>query len=190
MSRSDARPGCHVKTTNSYEQAPRVSYLPLLIPDIKRHLAELVLDTDGTKFLKEEDWWFEAEGGVLMKWHWPLGLLYDHYSTSVSPAIASASTSRAHYLPFRITLHLAAPPTDKLLLGPSVESCKQAFMGQLKEADFLRSVLPRRASCSHLTDRLDLSWGSTKRVTGLRKPEQDGLWDGVRERTLFVLAYP
>ena len=27
-----------------------------------------VLDEQGAKFLKEEDWWFEAEGGVLMKW--------------------------------------------------------------------------------------------------------------------------
>lgn len=54
-----------------YVQAPRVGYLPLLIPDIKRHLAELVLDDSGAKFLKEEDWWFEAEGGVLMKWSAP-----------------------------------------------------------------------------------------------------------------------
>jgi autophagy-related protein 5 len=36
-------------------------------------------------------------------------------------------------------------------------------MGQLKEADFMR-------------------WGSTKRVTGLRKAEQDGMWEGVKER--------
>ncbi|KZV98862.1 hypothetical protein EXIGLDRAFT_700082 [Exidia glandulosa HHB12029] len=145
-----------------YVQAPRVGYLPLLIPDIKRHLAELVLDDSGVRFLKEEDWWFEAEGGVLMKWHWPVGLLYDHYTTSVSPGASSSSSSTTHWLPFRLTLHLAAPPTDKLLLSPSIEACKQAFMGQLKEADFLR-------------------WGSTKRVTGLRKPEHDGLWDGVRD---------
>ena len=60
-------------------------------------------------------------------------------------------------------LHLASPPTDKLLLSPSAEACKQAFMGQMKEADFIR-------------------WGNTKRMTGLRKAEQDGLWEGIRER--------
>lgn len=49
------------------------------------------------------------------------------------------------------------------MLSPSQEACKQAFMGQLKEADFIR-------------------WGSTKRVTGLRKLEQDGIWEGIRER--------
>jgi len=35
-------------------------------------------------------------------------------------------------------------------------------MGQLKEADFMR-------------------WGNTKRMTGLRKAEQDGMWEGVKE---------
>ncbi len=36
-------------------------------------------------------------------------------------------------------------------------------MGQLKEADFIR-------------------WGNTKRITGLRQNEQDGLWEGIKER--------
>ena len=48
-------------------QAPRISYLPLLLPDIKRHLAEIVLDDAAT--IKEEDWWFEESGtGNVMKW--------------------------------------------------------------------------------------------------------------------------
>lgn len=72
------------------------------------------------------------------------------------------STSQA--VPLQLILHLASPPTDKLLLSPSSEACKQAFMGQLKEADFMR-------------------WGNTKLMTGLRKAEQDGMWEGVKERT-------
>ena len=67
-------------------------------------------------------------------------------------------------MPLRLTLHLATPPNDKLQLSPSTEACKQAFMGQLKEADFLR-------------------WGNTKRMTGLRKAEQDGMWEGIKERS-------
>ena len=35
--------------------------------------------------------------------------------------------------------------------------------GSAKEADFIR-------------------WGNTKRMTGLRKAEQDGLWEGIRDR--------
>jgi autophagy-related protein 5 len=72
--------------------------------------------------------------------------------------------------PLRLILHLASPPTDKLLLSPSAEACKMAFMGQLKEADFMR-------------------WGNTKRMTGLRKAEQDGMWEGVKDRESSISNY-
>ncbi|KAF8306941.1 hypothetical protein DL93DRAFT_2088313 [Clavulina sp. PMI_390] len=173
-----------------YMQAPRISYLPLLLPEIKRHLVEIVLDD--ASLVKEEDWWFEEAGtGTIMKWHWPIGALYDNHTISArvaasvsttylntpapdphvhslaSPAASSTSSSSAPFdptpaTPLRLVLHLAAPPMDKLLSTPSAEACKQAFMGQIKEADFLR-------------------WGNTKRVTGLRKQEQDGIWEGLRD---------
>jgi len=66
-------------------------------------------------------------------------------------------------IPMRLILHLAAPPNDKLYLSPTIDACKQAFMNQLKEADFIR-------------------WGNTRRMTALRKVDQDGLWEGIRER--------
>lgn len=48
-------------------QAPRISYLPLLLPDIKRHLVEIVLDD--ASVVKDEEWWFEESGtGTIMKW--------------------------------------------------------------------------------------------------------------------------
>jgi autophagy-related protein 5 len=188
-------------------QAPRIAYLPLLLPDIKRHLVEIVLDDPS--IVREEEWWFEENRtGTIMKWlvhlphyrvsmlsemlsthlhsrsqrnrHWPIGALYDNHiisagvSASVSSAylnttldnsnpVSSSSFDPTPVTPLRLILHLAAPPTDKLLGSASVEACKQAFMGQIKEADFLR-------------------WGNTKRVTGLRKQEQDGIWDGLRDR--------
>ena len=54
-----------------YIQAPRISYLPLLIPEIKKFLMEVVFDdpsSPGAVGLKEEDWWFESEEGNLLKW--------------------------------------------------------------------------------------------------------------------------
>lgn len=92
--------------------------------------------------------------------HWPIGLIYDTHTIASTLRPNSSSVQIA---PLRLNLHLASPPTDKLLLSPSADACKQAFMGQLKEADFIR-------------------WGNTKRMTGLRKAEQDGLWEGIRER--------
>ncbi|KAL5507484.1 ATG5 [Sanghuangporus vaninii] len=140
-------------------QAPRVSYLPLLIPEIKRFLVDIVFDSAGAKLIKEEDWWFETEDKVLMRWHWSIGLLYDFHTITSTLKKRSPDQPLA---PLRLILHLAAPPTDKLLLSPSIEACKQAFMGQLKEADFLR-------------------WGNTKRMTGLRQAEQDGIWEAIRD---------
>ena len=51
-----------------YIQAPRVSYLPLLIPDIKKFLTDLVLDDAGNMAVRESEWWFEGEDGQPIKW--------------------------------------------------------------------------------------------------------------------------
>ncbi|EJF60461.1 hypothetical protein DICSQDRAFT_107561 [Dichomitus squalens LYAD-421 SS1] len=142
-----------------YIQAPRVSYLPLLVPEIKRFLMDVVFDENAARVLKEEDWWFESDEGTLLKWHWPIGLIYDNHTITLS---ARPNAVPSFFTPLRLILHLASPPTEKLLLAPNAEACKQAFMGQLKEADFIR-------------------WGNTKRMTGLRKAEQDGLWEGIKE---------
>lgn len=52
-----------------YMQAPRVSYLPLLMPEIRRFLMDVVFDEAAAKVVKEEDWWFESEEGTLLKWY-------------------------------------------------------------------------------------------------------------------------
>jgi autophagy-related protein 5 len=49
-------------------QAPRVSYLPLLMPEIKKFLMDVVFDEAAASVLKEEEWWFESEEGTLLKW--------------------------------------------------------------------------------------------------------------------------
>ena len=88
-------------------------------------------------------------------------MLYDYHL--VAQSVKGKPLTNNHPKPLHLVLHLAAPPLDKLLMSPSIESCKQAFMGQLKEADFLR-------------------WGNTKRMTGLRQAEQDGIWEGIKDR--------
>lgn len=51
-----------------YVQAPRVNYLPLLMPEVRRYLMDVVFDEAAASNLKEEDWWFETEEGTLLKW--------------------------------------------------------------------------------------------------------------------------
>lgn len=52
-----------------YIQAPRVSYLPLLVPELKRFLMDVVFDEAAGRVMKEEDWWFESEDGQPLKWY-------------------------------------------------------------------------------------------------------------------------
>lgn len=52
-----------------YLQAPRVSYLPLVMPQIRKYLMDVVFDDTAAKHLKEEDWWFETEDGTVLKWY-------------------------------------------------------------------------------------------------------------------------
>ncbi|TKA52054.1 hypothetical protein B0A53_04714 [Rhodotorula sp. CCFEE 5036] len=74
-----------------YLQVPRISYLALCLDDIKRNLVQLVLDHAAFAALKDDDLWFEtlpenqhhqAEEGIPLRWHWPIGLLYDLHATS------------------------------------------------------------------------------------------------------------
>ncbi len=39
-------------------QAPRVAYLPLLVPEIKRFLQDVVYNDMAVRTMKEGDWWF------------------------------------------------------------------------------------------------------------------------------------
>jgi autophagy-related protein 5 len=51
-----------------YMQAPRVSYLPLVLPEVRRFFMDIVFEEGASKELKDEDWWFETAEGTLLKW--------------------------------------------------------------------------------------------------------------------------
>ncbi|KAK0529899.1 autophagy protein 5 [Tilletia horrida] len=189
-----------------YCKVPRISYLPLLLPTLRKYFLESLLDEAALLTLKEDQMWFEFNGQAL-RWHWPVGLLYDVHTANTaessvggalaqigrpassasspgrqqlesyfSPPTAAAPPSgtgaahlhspahhhRSSHLPWRIKLHLKAPPSDKLNMSPSVEACRTNFMSMVKEADFVR-------------------FGTTRRVVNLRRTEQDALWEGVVE---------
>lgn len=42
-------------------QVPRISYLPLLIPEIRKNLLDLVLDDNESALLREDQLWLECE---------------------------------------------------------------------------------------------------------------------------------
>lgn len=46
-------------------QVPRISYLPLLIPEIRKNLLDLVLDDNESALLREDQLWLDCEGEPL-----------------------------------------------------------------------------------------------------------------------------
>ncbi|CAG8784611.1 7041_t:CDS:2, partial [Acaulospora colombiana] len=122
---------------------------------LKQYLVELVLSEREAVNVKEESWWFEDEHGGVVKWNWPIGLLYDIYVSSKTVALAAVHPPSSSpglqpavhpqpTIPLRLTLHLVPmggsdkTPSHSLPSAANQEALKQSFMAQLKEADFLR----------------------------------------------------
>uniref|UniRef100_UPI00358F3975 autophagy protein 5-like isoform X1 n=2 Tax=Myxine glutinosa TaxID=7769 RepID=UPI00358F3975 len=101
-----------------YVLLPRVSYLPLVTDKVLRHFHKALKAEDAG------DVWFDFEGTPL-KWHYPVGLLFDLYATNSS-------------LPWNITVHFKGYPQDELLLRSSKEEIETQLMSTLKEADSIK----------------------------------------------------
>ncbi|KAF2142227.1 uncharacterized protein K452DRAFT_28495 [Aplosporella prunicola CBS 121167] len=161
-------------------QVPRLSYLPFLLPRLHAFFAPALIDPS----IPPSAGWFSVDS-VPLKWHHPLGLLYDLYAGAepyntlppASPPPSSPTTSSStqendtsnnndadadtsappHPLPWRLTLSYAPPPPSLLPLDPALKAMHDAFVNAVKEADFLRN-------------------GSAKAAMSLSKADSDALW--------------
>lgn len=113
-----------------------------------------------------------------LKWHYPLGLLYDLYS-GVEPSYASDSSSLNHEtetaeaegLPWKLTVHFSEYPTEQLVrLDVGNEVMHDMFRNSVKEADYLRT-------------------GTGKTVMFLSEKDSTQLWDAVKQHD-FSLYNP
>ncbi|KAJ2746133.1 autophagy protein 5 [Coemansia sp. BCRC 34301] len=139
-----------------YMLIPRVGYLPFISGKIKERWLDPMLALSGSRTpneqqIKETDIWFEYKGQAL-KWHYPIGLLYDMLVNDVHRGDAE--------LPWSLTLHVRKLPTAKIIAQPSGQLMRDMFMAMIKEADFIRN-------------------GSTKRVMDLTKNDQMQFLDGL-----------
>ncbi|PWN49623.1 hypothetical protein IE53DRAFT_388129 [Violaceomyces palustris] len=185
--------------------APRISYLPLLLQEIKSNLVQLVLDEPSYASLNEKELWFEYDG-VPLRWHWPIGLLYDYHTCN--PAPSSVKLEKPHPTfasrnlrdPFlspnsnpssflsRPTNHHPPATSPPPFVNPPLPGSR-ALPWNIKLR--LRSppterihsnpgIESCRASFMSMVKEADfVRWGSTKRVVNLRRQEQDSLWEGV-----------
>lgn len=125
------------------------------------------------------DLWLSCEG-VPLKWHYPLGLLYDLYS-GAEPAYPSDPASLSHkpgssedehqYLPWKLTVHFSDYPTEQLVrLDTENKVMHDLFRNSVKEADYLRT-------------------GTGKTVMFLSEKDSTQLWDAVKQHD-FLLYNP
>jgi autophagy-related protein 5 len=128
--------------------------------------------------------WFSFEG-VPLKWHYPVGLLYDLYAGADPVSKSSGSEKPAHSisimqehgeaqtlaeeganapLPWRLTVHFTDWPDEELIrVDADGMVLHDAFINSVKEADFLRN-------------------GNAKGIMSLSKDDSSGLWKSIQDR--------
>lgn len=116
------------------------------------------------------DGWFSFEG-VPLKWHLPIGLLYDLYAGADPASKGTAESEDAGWdiddqnspLPWRIVVHFSDWPDEELVrLDAGGMVMNDAFINSVKEADFLRN-------------------GTAKGIMSLSKEDSSGLWKSVQD---------
>ncbi|KAJ2722908.1 autophagy protein 5 [Coemansia sp. Benny D115] len=144
-----------------YMLMPRLSYLPFTLNKIREQWLDPMFALSGPRptvnnggELKDTEMWFEYRGQAL-KWHYPLGLLYD--------MLVGQANGEAE-LPWSLILHVRRFPITKLVAQPSVSNMRDMFMAMIKESDFIRN-------------------GSTKRVMDLAKSDQVQFLDGLESHS-------
>ena len=114
----------------------------------------LIADPDTTPVY---DGYFTYDS-VPLKWHLPVGLLYDIY------VLSSSADSAAPSLPFKLVLHFENGSGLNLISAdPAV--LHDAFINSVKEADFLRS-------------------GTAKPIMSLSAADSKALWSSVQSHDL------
>jgi autophagy-related protein 5 len=143
---------------------PRLSYLPLLLPRLHAFFADSMIAESGT--LSPYAGYFTHDH-VALKWHLPLGLLYDIYVASNQDARHDPSSLAP--LPFKLTLHFSPDPDKPSLPDASPVVLHDSFINSVKEADFLRS-------------------GTAKPIMTLSAQESKALWTSTQEGDLQTFS--
>ncbi|EON66667.1 hypothetical protein W97_05913 [Coniosporium apollinis CBS 100218] len=143
-------------------QFPRISYLPFLLPRLHAFFSPSLINPD----VSPSDGWLSYED-VALKWHYPLGLLYDLYS-GAEPAHQPGRTNQPGALPWKLVVHFTEWPDEQLIrLDAEGKILHDAFINSVKEADFLRN-------------------GSAKAIMSLKVEESMALWQAVETHDLAL----
>ncbi|CZT18049.1 related to Autophagy protein 5 [Ramularia collo-cygni] len=157
-------------------QRPRLSYLAFLLPRLHAFFAPSLIDPA----VSSHDAWFSFED-VPLKWHYPIGLLYDLFSGAEpldldsSPGIEDPTSQTTVEpsngvtpIPWKLTIHYSELPLEHLLqLDEKGKTMQDVFINNVKEADFIRN-------------------GTARTVMSLGKDDSDNLWSAVQNHDLAL----
>lgn len=139
---------------------PRMSYLPLATEKVRSHFSPH-LEQSG-------EMWFSYRG-IALRWHHPIGLLFDLLVTGEGKA-----QSEDPCLPWALTVHFSNFPADTILPCSSREAVESVFMSSLKEADQLKhsgKVVSLMQKKDHnqmwlglVSDKFDQFWAINRRL--------------------------
>ncbi len=102
----------------------RQTYFPLVLDKVQRHFSDSVSTS-----LKQNEVWLDYNGTPL-KWHYPVGLLYDLYANE-------ANSNTSDNLPWTVNVHFSDYPAD-MMQYTGKEMVEAYFMSTVKEADALK----------------------------------------------------
>ncbi|XP_018333426.1 autophagy protein 5 [Agrilus planipennis] len=102
-----------------YLMVPRISYFPLVVDKVRKHFMRYIANDK-----QDQEMWLEYNGQAL-KWHYPIGVLFDLLVESDSD------------LPWNIIVHFDKFP-DTIFRFNNKELVESYFMSCLKEADVLK----------------------------------------------------
>ena len=138
-----------------------------MLPKLRAFFSTFLIEPNS----QSHDGWFEFEG-VPLKWHYPVGLLFDLYA-GADPASKTArgneSSIDGSSLPWRLIVHFSDWPDDLVRLDADGMVMNDAFINSVKEADFLRN-------------------GTAKGIMSLSKEDSSGLWNAVQESESSILC--
>ncbi|XP_072152484.1 autophagy protein 5 isoform X2 [Bemisia tabaci] len=147
-----------------YLMVPRLSYFPLVTDRVRKHFVKYI---DLAK--QDLELWLEFNG-VPLKWHYPIGVLFDLFLPDIS-------------LPWVITARFDKFPDNEILHCPSREAVESHFMSSVKEADALKhrgqviSVMQKKDHnqlwLGLQNDKFDQFWAINKKLMEMASGESE-----------------
>eukprot|EP00667_Euglena_gracilis_P015753 EG_transcript_16403 len=107
-----------------YQLIPRMSYLPFYLPDVRNHFAPAAV-----KLGQDKARMWLSHNNAPVKWHLPLGVIYDMIHQDSDPAAGPV---------LQLTVHFDGFPEGKVLSLQTEEDVGSFFLHSMKEAACIR----------------------------------------------------